>query len=140
LKVFTRFGPFRRAAYAGDPMIEALWVFGAVALLVAAGTASVVLPPEWLIFGGMIAMAVGSVFGFPTGFYYHVRLRRELLRIGALPERWWLHPVRHHDLLEADALRRVTPWFYVGGAGFVLILAGAASVGLGLLRFDVGNS
>lgn len=117
-------------------MVEALWVFGTLVLLVAGGTASITLPPTFLIAGGLGAMALGCVGGIPAGIYYHVLLRRLLLRRGALPERWWLHPVQHHDLLSETQQRSFMPWFYVGGAGFALILTGAATVGLGLLRYE----
>lgn len=117
-------------------MIEALWVLGVLVVLIGGGTASVTLPPEWLMVGGAVAVAVGSLVGVPAGAYYHVVLRRQLLHYGALPERWWLHPVRLHDTLTPQERRTFMPWFFIGGAGFVLILAGAASVGLGLLRFD----
>ncbi len=117
-------------------MIEALWVFGTLALLIAGGTASVALPPHWLIVGGFAAMGIGAGVGVPAGIYYHVVLRRQLLRHGPLPERWWLHPVRLHDRLSAIERRAFMPWFFIGGAGFVLIIAGAATMGLGLLRFE----
>lgn len=117
-------------------MIEALWVFGTLVLLVAGGTASITLPPTFLIVGGLGAIALGSVGGIPAGLYYHVLLRRLLLQKGPLPERWWLRPVQHHALLSDRERRSFMPWFYVGGVGFVLILAGAVVVGLGLLRYE----
>jgi len=118
-------------------MIEALWVFGALAVLVVGGTASITLPPHYLIIGGLSAVAFGSGGGIPAGVYYHVLLRRLLLLQGPLPERWWLHPVQLHDRLNAAERRTFMPWFYVGGAGFVLIILGSISIGLGLLRFNV---
>ena len=116
-------------------MIEALWVLGTLVVLVVGGTATVVLPPETLIVGGLIAIGVGTVVGVPAGFYYHVLLRRLLLQRGPLPERWWLHPVKLHDDLTHSERATFMPWFYAGGGGFVLIIAASISVALGLLRY-----
>lgn len=117
-------------------MTEALLVFGTLVLLIAGGTATVVLPPYWLMGAGFAAVATGTIVGIPAGIYYHVVLRRQLLRHGPLPARWWLQPVRLHDTLSPSERRSFMPWFFVGGAGFVLIIAGAATMGLGLLRYQ----
>jgi len=91
------------------------------------------VPWEILLQGGALVFALGLVFGLPTGFWYHVALRRELLRVGGLPARWWLHPVRHHGRLETESLGRVTPWFVAGGLGFGVILLGMLGILLGVL-------
>jgi hypothetical protein len=107
-----------------------------LAILVVGGTATIALPPETLIAGGLGAIALGTLVGVPAGIYYHVLLRRLLVQQGALPERWWLHPVRLHDVLTAKQRSIFMPWFYVGGAGFMLIIAASISVALGLLRYE----
>lgn len=118
-------------------MIEAFWVLVAVCLLIALSTLALVLSTEAFVVGGLVAAGLGLVVGLPAGFVYHVVLRRRLLERGALPERWWVSPVRHHADLDAGERRTFLPWFYVGGAGFVLILVGAASLAYGLLREHV---
>ena len=110
----------------------ALAVFGSLA-----GLALLVLyvPPVFVAWTALGLTAFGFVFGVPTGLYYHVVLRRELLKLGPLPTRWYLHPHRLHDQLDDAALRRVTRWFFMGGFGFVLIVAGFALALVALLTF-----
>jgi len=117
-------------------MIETLLVFCTLAVLVVGGTASITLPPQYLIIAGLGALALGSIVGIPAGVYYHVVLRRLLLTHGPLPERWWLHPVQLHDDLDTDERGRFMPWFYVGGVGFVLTIVGALTAILGFIRFN----
>lgn len=118
-------------------MIEALWVFGVLTVLVVGGTLSVAVTAEWLMAAGLSAIAIGLVVGIPGGIYYHVQLRRALLRAAALPERWWLHPTRLHESLPAHERRTFMPWFLVGAAGWGLIILGAAIFALGLMRYEV---
>lgn len=124
-------------AYASGVMIEALWVFGVLTLLIGGGTLSVAMPPEWLMGAGLAAIATGLVVSIPGGAYYHVLLRRALLRVGTLPQRWWLHPTRLHASLPKHERRTFMPWFVVGAAGWCLIILGAAVFALGLMRYDV---
>lgn len=101
----------------------ALVVFGTlsgVALLV------IYVPPLVLAWVSIVLTVTGFVVGVPAGAYYHVVLRRELLKLGPLPRRWYMRPHSLHGLLEASAIGRVFPWFAVGGAGFMLILVGFA--------------
>jgi hypothetical protein len=82
--------------------------------------------PLSLLAGASFALvALGTVFGVPSGIYYHVVLRRELLRLGPLPARWLWHPQRHHEQLAPAAYRRVRLWFVLGGLGFLVIVSGA---------------
>lgn len=118
-------------------MIEALWVFGVLTVLIVGGTLSVAVTAEWLMAAGLSAIAIGLGVGIPGGIYYHVLLRRALLRSGALPQRWWLHPTRLHESLPKLERRSFMPWFLVGAAGWCLIILGAAIFGLGLMRYDV---
>ena len=48
---------------------------------------------------GLLMLVAGLVEGVPTGFWYHVVLRRVLIQHGPLPRRWWIHPTRHHAQL-----------------------------------------
>jgi hypothetical protein len=80
---------------------------------------------ETLVTVGAALTALGLVLGLPGGFLYHVKLRRELLTVGALPARWWLHPTDHHKALRPEQLRRFQPAFFVGGIGFIIIMLGA---------------
>ncbi len=80
----------------------------------------------------MLCTIVGLVLGLPAGFYYHVALYRCLAGKGVLPRRWWWSPVRYHKHLSAHERTRVMPWFFAGGAGFVLILIGSAVALLGV--------
>ncbi len=87
--------------------------------------AALLLPLAWIAGTALALMALGTLLGVPGGFYYHVVLRRELLRVGRLPRGWFWQPQRHHRLLDHAALRRLRPWFFVGGFGFASIITGA---------------
>jgi hypothetical protein len=109
-------------------MLEVLVVAGLVLALVLAVT----LPWTSLLFAGMSATAIGLVFGVTTGFWYHVALGRTIARRAPLPSRWWLRPVPLHERLDATERRHVLPWFYAGGIGFMVTLAGFALIVLGI--------
>lgn len=98
---------------------------------VAAALALVALAP-WtgLLQIAALLLAAGMLLGVPAGFVYHVQLRRRLLARGLLRPRWWWSPVREHVRLPDEDLSRVLPWFYAGGAGFLLTAVGCV---LGLL-------
>ena len=99
-----------------------------VAMLLAGLVIVVVLPWTSLLLAGLWTTAFGLVFGVATGAWYHVALGRALGRTQALPPRWWLRPVPLHDRLGARDRRRVLPWFYAGGVGFVVTMVGLALV------------
>ena len=81
----------------------------------------------WLVVGGL-------AFGVPTGFLYHVALRRSLLRKGPLPARWWLQPTRlNHKVPDADR-RLVLGFCYAGAAGFLVTVLGCIVVAIGAWR------
>lgn len=115
-------------------MIETLLVLGVVGLLIALGCATVLLSLGGLLAVGAACIGVGFVIGVPAGAYYHVKLYRELALQGPVPREFWWRPTRFHGELEAAQWRRVLPWFVLGGGGFVLIVAGALVVLLGVLR------
>jgi hypothetical protein len=83
------------------------------------------VPLTYLGVASLAMVGLGSLFGLPSGIWYHVVLRRELLARGPLPKGWLWQPTHQHDLLDAAARSRVRLWFVLGGAGFLLIIAGA---------------
>jgi hypothetical protein len=81
----------------------------------------------WLVLGGL-------AFGVPTGIFYHLALRRSLLRKGQLPASWWLRPTQLNKCI-ADADRRLVLGFcYAGAAGFLVTLLGCVIVAIGTWR------
>lgn len=114
-----------------------------VPLLLLAGLALTALYVPLPLIGSfaLSLMAVGFLFGVPAGLVFHLVLRRELLRVGALPRGWYWHPQRHTGPLQPAALRRIRPWFLLGAGGFVLIIAGFALSVLALaLWFRAGGA
>jgi hypothetical protein len=81
----------------------------------------------WLVLGGL-------AFGVPTGFLYHLFLRRSLLRRGPLPTRWWLHPTQFNPTLPVSDRRLVLGFCYAGAAGFLVTLLGCLVVAIGAGR------
>jgi hypothetical protein len=114
-------------------MIEALIVLGLLGALATVGWAAVLVSWPVIAISGAVCSAVGLLLGVPTGFYYHVMLYRCLGPRGLLPARWWWSPVRLHQHLSEAERSRVLPWFYAGGAGFLLIVVGAGLTLLGVL-------
>ena len=82
---------------------------------------------------GLIMLVAGLVEGVPTGFWYHVVLRRILVKRGALPRRWWIHPTRFHSQLTPEEYRRVRLWFVLGGIGYAVAVSGGLAAIVGLL-------
>jgi hypothetical protein len=82
---------------------------------------------------GLVAIALGLAVGLTTGFWYHVLLHRILSPRMRLPGRWWLSPSRLHQHLTAAEWRRITPWYRLGGMGFMLCVAGGAAAIAGSL-------
>ncbi len=106
-------------------MAELLIALGPLFALAALAALAMAAPFAWIAGAALALMAAGTLFGLPSGLGYHVLLRRELLRAGALPAGWYWQPQRHHRSLDHAALRRLRPWFLVGAFGFVAIVAGA---------------
>jgi len=113
-------------------MTEAAIVLSLVVMLVVVGTLVVALPWTTIVFAGAGLIAVGFVLGVPTGFYYHLALYRCLAPRGALPARWYWSPVRYHALLRDEERASVLLWFYLGAAGFTMIVLGGVIMALGL--------
>jgi hypothetical protein len=114
-------------------MLETLLVLALVFVLAGFGWVVVLFGWEAIAIGGVACAAFGLLVGVPSGFYYHVRLYRALAGRGVLPARWWWSPVRYHRHLRDEERRGVLAWFYLGGAGFLLILLGFVLGFLGLL-------
>jgi hypothetical protein len=114
-------------------VVEAWIALGLLAALAGCGAALVAAPDALLVGGFWVALG-GLAFGVPTGFVYHLALRRSLLAAGRLPARWWLHPTALHDELPSADRRRVLAWCGAGAAGFAATVLGCALVALGALR------
>lgn len=110
------------------------WI--ALGLLVALGgcAAALAVAPDALLLGGAWIVAAGLALGVPTGFVYHVALRRSLRAAGCLPARWWLRPTALHSELPPADRSRVLAWCGAGAAGFAITVLGCALVALGALR------
>jgi hypothetical protein len=82
---------------------------------------------------GLVMLVAGLAEGLPTGFWYHVVLRRILIERGPLPHRWWIHPTRHHAQLTPEEHRRIRLWFVLGGIGYAVAVSGGLAAIIGLL-------
>jgi hypothetical protein len=128
-----------RRAVDADPVIEVLLVIGAVAGLASVALLGALVAPATLLYTGGVITCVGLAAGVPTGFWYHVALYRALRPRGALPARWWLHPVPLHSRLQEDERSGVLRWFVLGGIGFGVVVIGCGTVVLGLLVAFLGD-
>ena len=109
-------------------MIETLLVAGLVGLLVLLGSLAAFASLKLVFLLGVACIALGLCVGMPAGAYYHVKLY-QLLRVrGPVPRRFWLQPTSYHGELERSQWRSIAPWFFLGGAGFVLIVLGCLIV------------
>jgi len=82
---------------------------------------------------GLVMLLAGLAEGIPTGFWYHVVLRRILIQRGNLPRKWWIHPTRHHGQLTPEEHRRIRLWFVLGGIGYGIAVTGGLAAIVGLL-------
>ena len=117
-------------------MPETLLVVVLVVLLVAGGLLAPLLAWTTVLKLGVLGVAFGLVLGIPTSIVYHVKLARVLTARGELPPRWWLSPTRLHDRLRGAERHSVLRWFFAGGAGFVITLAGCLAAFVGALLAD----
>ncbi len=107
-----------------------------------------IITPQLFSSIGLLMLAAGLAEGVPTGFWYHVVLRRILIERGNLPQqshppapgaprrppsRWWIHPTRFHAQLTPEEYRRIRLWFVLGGIGYAIALAGGLAAIVGLL-------
>jgi hypothetical protein len=92
-----------------------------------------IITPQLFSTIGLLMLVVGLAEGIPTGFWYHVALRRILIQRGTLPPKWWIHPTRHHGQLTQDEHRRIRLWFALGGIGYAIAVTGGLAAIVGLL-------
>ena len=114
-------------------MLEISFLFAALVGIGLLGYLVTIVTPHLFHNIGLILLVAGLVEGVPTGFWYHVVLRRILIERGPLPSRWWIHPTRHHDQLTPEEHRRIRVWFVLGGIGYALAVAGGLAAIVGLL-------
>jgi hypothetical protein len=117
--------------------VPELWLV--VALMMALAVGGLLLPLlSWtaVLELGVLGVVLGLALGIPTSLVYHARLARVLRARGELPPRWWLSPTRLHTRLRGAERRAVLRWFFLGGAGFVITLAGCAAALIGALLVD----
>jgi hypothetical protein len=96
---------------------------GIATSLLLAGILRRCVPAVWLLQAGALCVALASLGSGVAGICYHRALYFALRP--QLPARWWLSPTRYHRLLSATQRQQVLPWFYLGGAAFVLVVLGA---------------
>jgi hypothetical protein len=115
-------------------VLEILLVLGMTAGLV--GGAALLAYVDWyyLFGGGIVVAALGLLLSLPTGLWYHLRLRRVLVKQGDLPRTWWLYPTRLHDRLEGDEKAWVLRPFYAGAFGMAVSIVGCLFVAYGAWR------
>ncbi len=104
-------------------MNELLLAVGVVIGLLVIAAAAVV-PWGTSVVASVAICAVGFGLGLPAALVYHVRLWQALRRHGPVPRRWIWDPIAHHERLDALDRDRVLPWFFAGGAAFVVVCLG----------------
>src|SRR5437870_13895852 len=77
-----------------------------------------IITPQLFSSIGLLMLAAGLAEGVPTGFWYHVVLRRILIERGNLPPTWRIHPTRHHAPLTPEAHPPTPLWLLLGGSGY----------------------
>jgi hypothetical protein len=80
----------------------------------------------WLVVGGFVVAV-------PAGVAYHVLLYRALAPTGSLEKGWVWRPIEYVRSLEGRDRRRILPWVYVSGSGFVLIVLGLVLVAVAMM-------
>jgi hypothetical protein len=115
-------------------MLEALLVLAFVVAIGGGAVAWSALAADALLIAGLWLVAAGLAFGIPTGFWYHVELRRVLAMGGALPARWWLHPTRLHGAIPPERWWRVMGWCCAGALGWLVSFAGCCVFALGAAK------
>jgi hypothetical protein len=119
-------------------MLEALLVLAFIAAIGCSALAWSVFATEAILIAGLWLVAIGFALGIPTGFWYHVELRRVLIASGALPARWWLHPTRLHGAIPPERWWRVMGWCYVGAFGWLISFGGCLVFALGAAKLVLG--
>ncbi len=114
-------------------MLEISFLLAALVVIGLLGYLVTIITPHLFHNIGLIMLVVGLVEGVPTGFWYHVVLRRILIQRGNLPPKWWIHPTRHHAGLTPEEHRRIRVWFVLGGIGYAVAVSGGLAAIVGLL-------
>ena len=114
-------------------MLEISFLLAALVGIGLLGWLATAITPDAFHNIGLIMLVAGLVEGLPTGFWYHVVLRRILIEHGMLPRRWWIHPTQHHAGLTPEEHRRIRLWFVLGGIGYTVAVAGGLAAIMGLL-------
>lgn len=107
-----------------------------VVAVVAAGLTGLLAPAvtSGLLMGlGLGTLLLGLAVGVGTGLRYHVILYRLVSPKVPLSRTWWLSPSALHRHLSDAERRRISPWYRLGGIGFVLCVAGGLAAILGVL-------
>jgi hypothetical protein len=120
-------------------MLEALLVAGFVALLGAAALAFSFASIQTLLVAALWLVGAGLAFGVPTGFWYHVELRRVLVLAGEVPPRWWLRPTRLHGAIPPERWWRVMSWCYAGALGWLVSFAGCCVFALAAAKLALAE-
>ncbi len=114
-------------------MAEVLLVVTSLLAVGIMGLAAIALTPQIMLELGLGCLLGGLLLGIPAGLWYHVQLYRGLARCPPVPRRWWMHPTDLHAALGQEDLGRITPWFRLGGIGFLLSIGGGLAAITGLL-------
>jgi hypothetical protein len=102
----------------------AIGIIGVLALI----SGAMLLPWSSLYLAAWVVIIVGMSVGVPTGFAYHIVLYKQLKMMGEVPRGWYWRPTTYNSRLDSRGRARVLPWFYVGGAGFILVAIGIALI------------
>jgi hypothetical protein len=114
-------------------MLEIALVVIAVVVAGLAGSLAAVFTPALVTVLGLGTLLLGLAVGVSTGFWYHVMLYRFVSAKVPLSRTWWLSPSTLHRHLTDAERRGITPWYRLGGVGFVLCVAGGLAAIAGAL-------
>ena len=129
-------------------MHEIVFLLVALTAIGLLGYLVTIITPQLFSTIGLFMLLAGLAEGIPTGFWYHVVLRRILVERGHLPHqshpptpgapgrapsRWWIHPTRFHAQLTPEEYRRIRLWFVLGGIGYAIAVTGGLAAIIGLL-------
>lgn len=117
-------------------MLELIVAAGVILGLLALKFGNEHVDPEALLRWSAGLIAAGLALGLPGSLVYHIKLARALAAAHRAERRWWWRPTHFHTDLTADERRRILPWFQVGVAGFLVVVAGCILLFLLALRFS----
>jgi hypothetical protein len=117
-------------------MKEALWVLGALLVMVLLGVARAV-PFLDLIAAGQSVMLYGAAFGVPFEIVYFTALGVSLG--GQRPVGWYWRPFVHHHLLTKSQRVVVLPFYALGALSFAVATLGIATVVIAVTSVSVAD-